>query len=452
MYLKRIEMHGFKSFADKIVVEVGEGVTGIVGPNGSGKSNISDALRWVMGEMSAKSLRSGNMQDVIFNGTQKRKPLSFAEVTLVLDNNTHFFQSEFNELAVTRRVFRSGESEYLINGAQVRLKDIHELFMDTGLGREGYSVVGQGRIDELLSTKPENRRQVFEEASGISKYRHRKDEAERKLEKTEENLVRVRDVLNELDARVGPLQRQSEKAKKYLSLRDELRGVEVSASVDIIDKNRGELAKYDELLKNAQADLDHEKENLNKAEAESDSLYALLKQTDEKTQSLRTELDGAKESYSSAENTIKILSNNVENYQSNILNIEKEIAANEKLALMGEEALAELDKEEEKVNSKLVEVKAQLEELEKDGLRVSREMNDRGVRLEEVRRKIRESERAVNEADTRSQSLDALKEGIETGANRKSLDIAKNMLKDGLDIESIIKYTGLSKTEIEKLK
>ena len=158
MYLKRVELHGFKSFADKTIIEVGEGVTGIVGPNGSGKSNISDALRWVMGEMSAKSLRSGNMQDVIFNGTQKRKQLSFAEVTLVLDNESHFFQSDFNEIAVTRRVFRSGESEYLINGAQVRLKDIHELFMDTGLGREGYSVVGQGRIDELLSAKAENRR------------------------------------------------------------------------------------------------------------------------------------------------------------------------------------------------------------------------------------------------------------------------------------------------------
>ncbi len=437
MYLKRIEMQGFKSFADKITVEVGKGVTGIVGPNGSGKSNISDALRWVMGEMSAKSLRSGNMQDVIFNGTQKRKPLSFAEVTLILDNETGFFNSDYNELSVTRRVFRSGESEYLINGSQVRLKDIHELFMDTGLGREGYSIVGQGRIDELLSAKAENRRQVFEEAAGISKYRHRKDEAERKLEKTEDNLVRVRDVLNELEGRVGPLQRQSEKAKKYLNLREELKGIEVSASVDIIDKNREELVKYEELLKTANFDLETQKKNLFHAEAESDELYELLKENDERTSALRQTLDETKETYQSAENTIKILSNNVENYKNNILSIEASILANERLEAESVSSIKELEGEEEAVKNKLEEAKKELVLLEEKGVKASSDMAQKGRILEDVRIRIRENERALNEVDTKSQNLEILKEGIET--RRFSIEADITTSKDNerrLDRES----------------
>ncbi|MBE7055583.1 MAG: chromosome segregation protein SMC, partial [Ruminococcaceae bacterium] len=186
MYLKRIELQGFKSFADKTVIEVHQGVTAIVGPNGSGKSNISDAVRWVMGEQSAKTLRGGKMEDVIFAGTQKRKPLGYAEVSLVLDNSTRFLPCDYNEVEITRRVFRSGESEYMINRTACRLKDINELLMDTGLGRDGYSIVGQGKIAEIVSSKGEERRQIFEEAAGISKYRYRKNEAERKLSHTED--------------------------------------------------------------------------------------------------------------------------------------------------------------------------------------------------------------------------------------------------------------------------
>lgn len=414
MYLKKVEMQGFKSFADKITVDVGKGVTAIVGPNGSGKSNISDALRWVMGEMSAKSLRSGNMQDVIFNGTQKRKPLSFAEVTLVLDNESNFFQSEFNEIAVTRRVFRSGESEYLINGAQVRLKDIHELFMDTGLGREGYSVVGQGRIDELLSAKAENRRQVFEEASGISKYRHRKDEAERKLEKTEENLVRVRDVLSELEARVAPLQRQSEKARKYLDLREELKGIEVSASVDIIDKNRTEAEKYDRLIEMAFSDLEREKQLLQKAEEELDSLYILMRENDEKTSELREALDKVKDEYNLCANNIKILNNNIENYKANILAADAQTEANEKMIEEAEKSLSDIAVQENGFIQKLESLREQLIALEHSGADVSREMMENGADVEKVRSKIREMEKALSEADSKSASLEVLKESIET--------------------------------------
>ena len=228
MYLKALEIQGFKSFPDKTVLTFGEDITAIVGPNGSGKSNISDAIRWVMGEQSTRTLRGSKMEDVIFNGTEKRKGLGFAEVTLVLDNTERIFQMEETEVAVTRRYYRSGESEYYINRRSVRLKDVNELFMDTGLGREGYSIIGQGKIDEILSVKSADRREVFEEAAGISRYRHRKEEAERKLERTQENLTRINDKIDELELQVEPLRVSAEKAKKFLILRDELRGLEIS--------------------------------------------------------------------------------------------------------------------------------------------------------------------------------------------------------------------------------
>ena len=235
MYLRALEIQGFKSFPDKTVLAFGSDITAVVGPNGSGKSNISDAIRWVMGEQSTRTLRGSKMEDVIFNGTEKRKGLGFAEVTLVLDNTEHIFQMEETEVAVTRRYYRSGESEYYINRRACRLKDINELFMDTGLGREGYSIIGQGRIDEILSVKSADRREVFEEAAGISRFRHRKEEAERKLERTEENLVRINDKISELELQVEPLRVQAEKTKKYLVLRDELKGLEISVWLDQLE-------------------------------------------------------------------------------------------------------------------------------------------------------------------------------------------------------------------------
>ena len=234
MRLKSIEMQGFKSFADKIYLDFNSGITAIVGPNGSGKSNISDAIRWVMGEQSVKSLRGSRMEDVIFAGTEARKALGFAEVTLTLDNTDGYFPLEFPEVSVTRRVYRSGEGEYYINKTLCRLKDIHELFMDTGLGRDGYSIIGQGKIDSIISTKSEDRRQIFEEAAGISKYKYRKIEAERKLVQTVENLTRVQDILSELEGQLEPLHRQSEKAKKYLVLADRKKELEVSIWLDRI--------------------------------------------------------------------------------------------------------------------------------------------------------------------------------------------------------------------------
>ena len=223
MYLKSIEIQGFKSFANKILFEFHNGITGIVGPNGSGKSNVADAVRWVLGEQRSRQLRGGTMQDVIFAGTELRKPQGFAYVAITLDNADHKLPIEYDEVTVSRRLYRSGEIEYKINGTSCRLKDINELFYDTGIGKEGYSIIGQGQIDQILSGRPEERRELFDEAAGIVKFKRRKAIAQKKLEDEKQNLIRVTDILSELEKQVGPLERQSEEAKEYLRLREELR-------------------------------------------------------------------------------------------------------------------------------------------------------------------------------------------------------------------------------------
>lgn len=238
MFLRSLEMQGFKSFPDKTVLTFGPGMTAVVGPNGSGKSNISDAVRWVLGEQSTKNLRSSKMEEVIFNGTATRHEMGFAEVTLTLDNADRSLPYDDPEVSVTRRYYKSGESEYLINGTQVRLRDIHQLFMDTGLGRDGYSVVSQGRIGDIIEGKQNERREMLEEAAGISHFRYRREEALKRLSSAEENLVRLRDILAELETRVGPLKTQSEKAQKFLALSDEKKSVDISLVLRDLDENK----------------------------------------------------------------------------------------------------------------------------------------------------------------------------------------------------------------------
>ena len=218
MYLKRLEMQGFKSFADKTVLEFMPGITSVIGPNGSGKSNIADSIRWVLGEQSMKSLRGSKSEDIIFAGTQNRKSLGFAEASLVFDNTDGKLPVEYTEVTVTRKIYRSGESGYYINKTPCRLKDVLELFMDTGIGKDGYSIIGQGKIDEILSNKSEDRRHIFEEAAGIVKYRTRKQESEKKLEQTKLNLLRINDILSEIEANIEPLKLQADKAKQFLDL------------------------------------------------------------------------------------------------------------------------------------------------------------------------------------------------------------------------------------------
>ena len=230
MFLKRLEIMGFKSFAERIAIDFVPGVTAVVGPNGSGKSNITDAIRWVLGEQSAKSLRGSKMEDVIFAGSDSRKSLNFAEVTLILDNSKGLFPLDYTEISVSRRVFRSGESAYLLNGQQCRLKDINDVFMDSGLGKEAFSIISQGRVDEILNSRPEDRRSIFDEAAGVLKYRTRKKKAEHKLFETEDNLDRVLDILKELDSRIEPLRKSAEAAKKHKVLSEETREADVSSA------------------------------------------------------------------------------------------------------------------------------------------------------------------------------------------------------------------------------
>ena len=287
MYLKQLELQGFKSFPDKTVVTFGHDITAIVGPNGSGKSNISDAIRWVMGEQNSRSLRGQKMEDVIFGGTEKRAQVGFAEATLVLDNSDRSLQYDADELMITRRYYRSGESEFYINRQSVRLRDVNEMFMDTGLGREGYSNISQGRIDEILSLKSTDRREIFEEAAGISKYRHRKEETERRLATTQDNLLRIGDKISELELQVEPLREQSEKAKKYLAFREELRGVEVAVWLHNLEKLSATARKAEEDYHSAAFILQQEHAALDELYLTGETLTFDLNNRDVQTDQMR---------------------------------------------------------------------------------------------------------------------------------------------------------------------
>ena len=299
MYLKSLELHGFKSFPNRTVLSFERGATVIVGPNGSGKSNISDAMRWVLGELSSRNIRGTKMEDVIFGGTNDRRPMGFAEVSVTFDNSdpVNRLDSEFDEVVVTRRYYRTGESEYLINRQPRRLRDIYELFMNTGVGREGYSIIGQGKIAEIISKKSDERRSIFEEAAGIAKYRHRKEESERKLKQTQDNLDRVRDILTELESRVGPLERDAEKARKGLALYEEKKRADVSLWLYDTKKIRGDveeaannlkLSKHElDIIDQLIADLEVQNENLyNKAQSNKILSEQLLEEIRENTERL----------------------------------------------------------------------------------------------------------------------------------------------------------------------
>lgn len=273
MLLKSLELQGFKTFPDKTVLSFGEGITAVVGPNGSGKSNISDAIRWVLGEQSTKTLRCSKMEDVVFNGTPIRKSQGFAEVTLTIDNTDRKLEFDSDEVAVTRRYYRSGESEYQINKVSVRLKDIHDLFMDTGLGRDGYSVIGQGKIDSIVAARSEDRREVFEEAAGISRFRYRKNEAERRLGQAEENLLRLRDILAELEDRVGPLAEQAQKAKDYLNYAEEKKTLEIGLWLDTLEKSGQVLRAQEDRISIARAQHESTAAELERIQKETEDIF-----------------------------------------------------------------------------------------------------------------------------------------------------------------------------------
>lgn len=370
MYLKAIEIQGFKSFADKTLLEFNSGITSVIGPNGSGKSNISDAVRWVLGEQSAKTLRGGKMEDVIFAGTEHRKPMGFAEVSLMIDNSDNALPVEYSEVTISRRIYRSGESEYLINKTSCRLKDIHELFFDTGLGKDGYSIIGQGRVDEILSSRSEDRRHIFEEASGIMKYKVRKLEAEKKLEMTEQNLTRINDIINELENQLEPLKKQSETARKYLSLRDSLKELEVNVYIENIARYKEKIKEYEEQYSLIRTNIDEENNKLEYITRENQQKTELLKTLEEK-------LDVSKQRYYDIENSlekcnseIKLNDERINNLVQNIERIDNEISEiDEKLDNFEKEEkskrvkLSYLQGKKEEYSQKLSEYERQLETL-----------------------------------------------------------------------------------------
>ena len=329
MYLKSLEVQGFKSFPDKTLIRFGDDITAIVGPNGSGKSNISDAILWVMGEQSSKTLRGAKMEDVIFGGTQKRPAVGFAEATLTLDNTDRALPYDADEVMVTRRYYRSGDSEYYINRQSSRLRDINEMFMDTGLGREGYSNIGQGRIDEILSLKSADRREIFEEAAGISKYRHRKEETERKLEKTEDNLTRINDKVSELELQLEPLKVQSEKAKKYLELKDELQGVEVAVWLDTLDKLSAAAKKAEEDYASAAFVLQQAQDDLDRLYNQASELGELLRRRDGEMETVRVKVNMLESTHQQLDGQMAVLRGNVENNNNNIERIDEELKGDE---------------------------------------------------------------------------------------------------------------------------
>ncbi|MDY3796521.1 MAG: chromosome segregation protein SMC [Agathobacter sp.] len=307
MYLKSLEVHGFKSFANKIVFDFHNGITGIVGPNGSGKSNVADAVRWVLGEQSAKQLRGASMQDVIFAGTENRKPLSYAYVAITLDNSDHQLATPFEEVTIARRVYRSGESEYLINGNACRLKEVSELFYDTGIGKEGYSIIGQGQIDRILSGKPEERRELFDEAAGIVKYKKRKNTAQKKLENERENLVRVNDILSELERQVGPLERQSEKARTYLKKKEELKEYDVNMFILETTRIESDSKEVEKKYTIADDELKQTNEAYEKIKQEYEKLGEDMNLMDEKINSIRETINSSSSTRQKLESQIQIL-------------------------------------------------------------------------------------------------------------------------------------------------
>ena len=337
MFLKALEIQGFKSFPDRTRITVGKGITAVVGPNGSGKSNISDAIRWVLGETSAKQLRGGGkMENVIFGGTQQRGAMGFASVSLVVDNTDRRIDVDNDEVTIGRKYYRSGDSEYSVNGQNVRLKDIYELFLDTGLGRDGYSVIGQGRIAEIVGAKSNERREIFEEASGIAKYRYRKNEAERRLASAEENLVRLRDILGELEERVGPLERESKKAKQYLELAERRKGLEVTLWVDTVQKARDTVREQQRKIEIAGADYARAGREIEAIDAETESTRAEIEHLITEADRCNTEIRAITEEIAGADSRIAVLENDIAHNDATIASLKEEIGQSG----LGREAIA----------------------------------------------------------------------------------------------------------------
>ena len=384
MRLKSLEVQGFKTFPDKTKLSFEQGITSVVGPNGSGKSNISDAIRWVLGEQSPKSLRCSKMEDVVFNGTDKRKRQGYAEVTLNIDNSDRFLDFNGDDIAVTRRYYRSGESEYLINKAAVRLKDINELFMDTGLGRDGYSMIGQGKIDSIVSSKSEERREIFEEAAGISRYRYRKIEAERKLKSTEDNLLRLRDIVTELEERVEPLRKQSEKAQQFLTYSEEKRGLEIALWLLTLDKSQDSLKHQDEKISIARAQYEEAEQTLQDIQTETEEIYSKNGLLSAQIENIRSEISQKESEISQKKSLISVAENDILHSNENIDRINNEILQAEQSADSLEKTISEKQDRIAVLDSEIIEKQKKYSEISEKLNIINLDSSKSGDLLQEV--------------------------------------------------------------------
>ena len=408
MYLKRLELQGFKSFADKTVLEFKEGITSVIGPNGSGKSNISDAIRWVLGEQSIKSLRGAKSEDIIFAGTQARKSLGFAEVSMVIDNTDGKLPIEYAEVTVTRKIYRSGETGYFINKTPCRLKDILELFMDTGIGKDGYSIIGQGKIDEILSNKSEDRRRIFEEAAGIVKYRTRKAESEKKLEQTKLNLLRINDILSEIEANIEPLKLQADKAKQFLDLREELKSIEVGLFLYNIENYKEKLSqvtKDEEIMQSQKHDEDEKMSKLQEAKEELKQEIDSITINIEELQNIGFESTNKIEKINSE---IGISNERIQNNTLNKERLEKEI----------EETRNKIAELEEEITQK----KTKKENLFLNKEKFQKELDEKQKELDELTKKLSDKELEIEgKKQIAQQNTDMRYECLETISNQDVL-------------------------------
>ena len=437
MLLRTLEMQGFKSFPDKTELTFGKGITAVVGPNGSGKSNISDAVRWVLGETSTKSLRGSKMEDVIFGGTSTRKPLGFAQVVLTLDNSDNSLKDKGEIVTVSRRYYRSGESEYKIDGEIVRRKDIHELFMDTGLGADGYSMVGQGKIDSIISAKNEDRRELFEEAAGISRFRHKRKDAERRLEQAQENLVRLLDILGELESRVGPLKTQSEKAKKFLEFSDEKKTLEIGVWLSKINKFTNELRMQEHKIDAANVSYEQCNTELENIESKIESVLAKITEINLEIEQSRSGVAAFEEEAVRKEGEIQVLNATLDHNNETIERLKNDISAADDTGLSIDEQIAAkqafIEENDAKSQAKHIELQAVTNELNKiisdnddisgQNSQLTKELADLTLKLSDCKVKCSQAVSSIEEIKSRLSAIDetvqSVDKEIETASAQK---------------------------------
>lgn len=459
MYLKSLEIHGFKSFPDKIKLTFDKGITGVVGPNGSGKSNIGDAVRWVLGEQSTKTLRGNKMEDIIFAGTASRKPVGFASVTLVIDNSGREFDVDGDEVAVMRKLYRSGESEYRLNGKNVRLKDINELFMDTGLGRDGYSIIGQGRISEIVSAKSNERRDIFEEAAGISKFRYKKAEAEKKLAQAQDNLLRLRDIISELESRVEPLRIQAEKAKKFAVLAAERRKTEISIWVKKLSELRKSIEQADEKILICKSQYEAAEHDTQKLEAQRKQCGVLIQQCSEKIEDLQKKILETEKNSSQYKSDTAVCENDIIYCRKNIMSlVEKQTAdnlrKNECLERLEEynKKKALLDEKSREISQNLENIENQFLKAEKDFESIDRLSDEKAAEISSLYRRKSEYSLTVNSSESIISEIKAQTENV-SRQNDEYERLCESYKNEQLEIkESIIHLSELEQEHKNRLK